>query len=119
MCGICGIFEFGRTRGTVSEELLVRMRETLRHRGPDGAGTFVTDDRRVGFAHRRLAIVDIKGGTQPMFGDDGTCLVFNGEIYNYPELREGLERCGVRFATACDTEVILHLYGLHGESCVE
>jgi asparagine synthase (glutamine-hydrolysing) len=119
MCGIAGVFEWGRTVGTVSEELMVRMRETMRHRGPDGAGVFVSPDRRVGFGHRRLAIVDIEGGAQPMFGDDGTCLVFNGEIYNYPALRRSLTESGVRFGTNSDTEVILHLYKRHGDACVE
>jgi asparagine synthase (glutamine-hydrolysing) len=95
------------------------MRETLHHRGPDGEGLFVSPDRRVGLAHRRLAIVDIAGGAQPMFGPGGTCLVFNGEIYNYPALRGELEREGVVFETNCDTEVILHLYRRHGDACVE
>jgi asparagine synthase (glutamine-hydrolysing) len=95
------------------------MRETLRHRGPDGAGNYLSEDRRVGLASRRLAIVDIGGGSQPMIGDDGTCLVFNGEIYNYPQLRAALADAGVSFRTHCDTEVILHLYRLHGERCLE
>jgi asparagine synthase (glutamine-hydrolysing) len=73
----------------------------------------------VGLGHRRLAIVDIAGGAQPMFGEDGTCLVFNGEIYNYPMLRRSLTQSGVRFKTNCDTEVILHLYKRHGDACVE
>jgi len=100
-------------------ELLVRMRETLHHRGPDGEGLFLSPDRRVGFGHRRLAIVDLAGGAQPMFGDDGTCLVFNGEIYNYPALRRSLIETGARFKTNSDTEVILHLYRRFGEECVE
>ena len=119
MCGIVGVFEYSRSRGGVSEQLLVRMRDTLRHRGPDGEGVFVSLDQRLGFAHRRLAIVDLEGGAQPMFGEDGMCLVFNGEIYNYPALRTRLERDGARFRTNCDTEVILHLYARHGDSCVE
>jgi asparagine synthase (glutamine-hydrolysing) len=98
---------------------MVRMRETLYHRGPDGEGIFISPDRRVGFGHRRLAIVDIAGGVQPMFGEDGACLVFNGEIYNYPELRRSLIESGVRFKTNSDTEVILHLYKRYGEGCVE
>jgi asparagine synthase (glutamine-hydrolysing) len=119
MCGIAGVFEWGRTVGGVSEDLVVRMRETLHHRGPDGEGVFVSPDRRVGFGHRRLAIVDIAGGAQPMFGEDGVCLVFNGEIYNYPALRRSLSETGVHFKTNSDTEVILHLYQRHGEGCVE
>jgi asparagine synthase (glutamine-hydrolysing) len=95
------------------------MRETMRHRGPDGEGLFITADRRLGFGHRRLAIVDIAGGAQPMFADDGTCLIFNGEIYNYPVLRRSLTASGVRFKTNSDTEVILHLYKRYGDECVE
>jgi asparagine synthase (glutamine-hydrolysing) len=119
MCGIAGIFEWGRSVGTVSEDLVVRMRETIRHRGPDGEGVFISPDRRLGLGHRRLAIVDIAGGAQPMFGDDGTCLVFNGEIYNYPALRRSLTESGVDFKTNSDTEVILHLYKRYGDACVE
>ena len=72
MCGIAGIFEYGRTSGGVDEALLVRMRETMRHRGPDGEGLFVSPDRRLGVAHRRLAIIDLDGGAQPMHGPNGT-----------------------------------------------
>jgi asparagine synthase (glutamine-hydrolysing) len=119
VCGIAGAFQYSHSRGTLSVELLVRMRETLHHRGPDGEGLFLSPDRRVGFGHRRLAIVDLAGGAQPMFGDDGTCLAFNGEIYNYPALRRSLIETGVRFKTNSDTEVILHLYQRYGEGCVE
>jgi asparagine synthase (glutamine-hydrolysing) len=119
MCGIVGIFEFGRTNGGVTEALVAGMRETLHHRGPDGEGMFVTPDRRLGFGHRRLSIIDLEHGAQPMFGERGTCLVFNGEIYNYPTLRERLIADGVEFRTHCDSEVILHLYERHGEACVE
>jgi asparagine synthase (glutamine-hydrolysing) len=119
MCGIVGVFEHGRSRGGVTPDLLIRMRETLHHRGPDGEGLFVTEDRRLGFGHRRLSIVDLEAGAQPMFDSGGACLVFNGEIYNYPALRRELEADGVRFRTHCDTEVILHLYRRHGERCVE
>ena len=119
MCGITGVFEWGRGRGTVSEDLVVRMRETMRHRGPDGEGVFVSSDRKVGFGHRRLAIVDIAGGAQPMFSARGLCLVFNGEIYNYPALRRSLSEAGATFTTNSDTEVILHLYERYGDGCVE
>jgi asparagine synthase (glutamine-hydrolysing) len=119
MCGFAGVFEFARAEGAVDERVLARMGEALRHRGPDGDGTFLSPDRRVGLAHRRLSILDLEHGAQPMFGAGGTCLVFNGEIYNYPALRRTLERDGVEFATTCDTEVILHLYERHGEACVD
>ena len=119
MCGLTGIFEFQTSEGGVREDVLVRMRDTLVHRGPDGEGIFISEDRRLGLGHRRLAIVDLAGGAQPMTDDRGRVLVFNGEIYNYPRLRAQLELDGVNFRTACDTEVILRLYDLHGESCVE
>src|SRR3954466_9519129 len=119
MCGIAGVYEYGRAEGAVDEALLVAMRDVVRHRGPDGEGTFVSPDRRLGLAHRRLSILDLEHGAQPMFGEGGACLVFNGEIYNYPELRRRLEADGTRFATTCDTEVILHLYARHGEACVD
>lgn len=119
MCGIAGIFEYSTVEGSVHEEAVIAMRDTLIHRGPDGEGVFVSADRRVGLGHRRLSIVDLAGGAQPMTGPDGSVLVFNGEIYNYPALKRGLEADGVRFATSCDTEVILHLYARHGEQCVD
>ena len=119
MCGIAGVYEFGRARGSVTPQLVVRMRDTLHHRGPDDAGSYVSPDERVGLGSRRLAIVDIAGGAQPMFGRNGEALVFNGEIYNYPALRRELEEEGVRFATHCDTEVVLRLYELHGPDCVD
>ena len=119
MCGILGVFEYGNTRGGVSEPLIVRMRDTLHHRGPDGEGVWVSPDRRVGLGHRRLSILDISGGSQPMIGGRGEVLVFNGEIYNYPRLRQMLERDGVEFRTTCDTEVILLLYEKYGKDCLE
>ncbi len=118
MCGIVGVYDYGRTAGCVSDALVLRMRETLYHRGPDGAGQWVSDDERVGLGMRRLAILDIQGGAQPMFGQHGEVLVFNGEIYNYPYLRRDLESDGVRFRTTCDTEVVLRLYERYGIGCL-
>src|SRR5881227_1159158 len=108
MCGICGSYDFVRGR-PADRELLGRMNETLVHRGPDAGGIHV--DGSVGLAARRLAIIDLAHGDQPMVTDDGAvCVVQNGEIVNYPSLRATLERGGVRFRTHCDTEVLLHLY---------
>lgn len=119
MCGVAGIFEYGTTEGRVEAQVLRRMQETLVHRGPDGAGQWISPDRRVGLAMRRLAILDLDGGAQPMFGRNDEVLVFNGEIYNYPSLRRALEADGVRFRTTCDTEVILPLYERLGLACLE
>ena len=117
MCGIAGIVRFD-PRDTVDGERLRRMREALRHRGPDGAGQWI--EGPVGLAHRRLAILDVDGGAQPMSNEDGTLvIVHNGETYNHPALRPELEARGHRYATRSDTETILHLYEEEGERCVE
>ena len=116
MCGICGLASFNG--GPVEPALLEAMNETLVHRGPDSGGTFV--DGPVGLAARRLAIIDLAGGDQPISNEDGTMwVVQNGEIYNYRELRAELERKGHRFATRSDTEVLVHLYEEHGTKFVE
>jgi asparagine synthase (glutamine-hydrolysing) len=117
MCGIAGILD---PRGiSPGRETLQRMIGTLRHRGPDGRGVHV--DGACGLAHARLAILDLEGGVQPMAIDAGDLvLTFNGEIFNYVELREELEsRHGRRFVTRSDTETILHAYAVWGERCVE
>lgn len=94
-----------------------RMNRTLTHRGPDDAGYFV--DGRIALAMRRLSIIDLEGGSQPIANEDGTVrVVYNGEIYNYLELRSDLESRGHRFETQSDTEVIVHLYEEYGEDCV-
>jgi asparagine synthase (glutamine-hydrolysing) len=119
VCGIAGVYEYATAEGRVDPSVVVAMGEAVRHRGPDGTGHFVSPDRRIGLANRRLAIVDPGHGEQPMFGPRGECVVFNGEIYNYPRLRSELEDRGVSFATRCDTEVLLHLYRLEGEAFLE
>src|SRR5581483_4110295 len=93
------------------------MNELLAHRGPDGFADWVHPDEHVGFAHRRLSIIDLARGAQPMTDGDGNWITHNGEIYNYRALRRDLgER---RFATESDTEVILHLYRAHGLRCLD
>lgn len=119
MCGIVGIYDYATAEGSVTPALIEEMQDALRHRGPDGEGFFVSTDRRVGLGHRRLSIVDIAGGTQPMYGDHGEVLVFNGEIYNYPKLRAELESKGRRFTTRCDTEVVLRAFEHYGVSFVD
>src|SRR6267142_294731 len=117
MCGIAGIVCFD-PRDRVDEARLARMRDTLRHRGPDGAGLWV--EGPVGLGHRRLAILDLAGGGQPMTSADGALvLVHNGETYNHPDLRSGLEARGHHYRTRSDTETILHLYEEEGERAVE
>ena len=116
MCGIAGIL----TKSQISEAdhvLLRRMADVLVHRGPDGEGFYF--DRSIGLAHRRLSIIDLEGGKQPLSNEDGTVwITFNGEIYNYLELREQLIQKGHKFVTSSDTEVIVHLYEEKGEDFV-
>jgi asparagine synthase (glutamine-hydrolysing) len=117
VCGIAGVIHLD-PRKRVDPAMLRRMSGALRHRGPDGEG--LVADGSVGFGHRRLAIVDIEGGAQPMTSADGsTWLVCNGEIYNHPELKPVLEAAGHRYRTRCDSETILHAYEAFGEDCVE
>ncbi len=117
MCGIAGIVRLDGTIG-VDETRLKRMRDVIRHRGPDGEGLWI--DGPVGLAHRRLSIVDVAAGQQPMSNeDDSAWIVYNGEVYNHAELRPGLEAGGHRYRTRSDTETILHLWEDLGERCVE
>jgi asparagine synthase (glutamine-hydrolysing) len=118
MCGIAGIFSYASSAG-VDRAQLARMGDLLAHRGPDDEGLVVSDDRRIGLAHRRLAIVDPDSGQQPFVGPRRTLLVFNGEIYNYPELRLRLERAGHALRTRCDTEAVSLLYEDHGPDMVD
>ena len=118
MCGICGIAFSARSRCTVDALDLVRMRDTMTHRGPDDCGIF--NQGRVGLAHRRLSIIDVAGGHQPMHDDSGSLhIVYNGEIYNHAELRASLERRGHHYRTRCDTETILRLYQEEGPRAVD
>ncbi len=119
MCGINGIaFSRRAHEGRVERDDLVRMRDVITHRGPDDSGLLI--DGAVGLGHRRLSIVDVSAGHQPMTNeDDSLHIVFNGEIYNHAELRPSLEARGHRYRTVCDTETILHLYEEHGARSVE
>jgi asparagine synthase (glutamine-hydrolysing) len=113
MCGICGMVGYG------GERTLRRMRDTLVHRGPDSAGQVSFPQEQVGLGHRRLRIIDLSPeADQPMTQEDGSVwIVFNGEIYNFTELRKDLENRGHRFKSRSDTEVILHLYEEQGTKC--
>lgn len=117
MCGIVGIYNY-KTNAPISPTLLQDMCETLVHRGPDDAGYFT--DQALGLAMRRLSVIDVKGGQQPQTNETNTChIVFNGEIYNYPELRTYCHTHGHTLKTQSDTETILHLYEDKGDDCVQ
>ena len=117
MCGICGIISFNED---LSESKLVSMRDTMVHRGPDGAGVYLSQNKKVGLGHRRLKIIDLsEKAKQPMPNEDETIwITFNGEIYNYGHLREELISKGHFFRSESDTEVIVHLYEEKGIDCV-
>src|SRR5262245_52971677 len=112
MCGIAGIYAYRSTARSVDRDELVRMRDHMASRGPDGSGEWYSADNRVGFGHRRLSIIDLSSrGAQPMQTADGRLVVtFNGEIYNYRALRSGLEEKGYDFRSNSDAEGLLHLY---------
>jgi asparagine synthase (glutamine-hydrolysing) len=107
-----------RSAKKINRELLAEMRDTIEHRGPDDDGLFV--EGNIGLGHRRLSIVDVAHGHQPMFNEDKSCvIVYNGEVYNHADYRRELEAEGYEFQTHCDTETILRLYERHGENCVD
>jgi len=109
VCGIVGLY------GETSTEVLDRMLECITHRGPDGEGSFALPEDKIAMGARRLSIVDLKGGSQPVSNEDGTVhVVFNGEIYNHEQLRADLTDRGHRFETRCDTEVLVHLWEEYG-----
>ncbi len=116
MCGICGVLHFDRAQ-EVDSQVLASMNRRIIHRGPDDEGFFRAGN--IGLAMRRLSIIDLASGHQPMSNEDGTVwIVFNGEIYNHRELRPGLEARGHRYQSQCDTETIIHLYEEYGEECI-
>lgn len=116
MCGIAGIFSF--TGQSIEENTINKMTEALVHRGPDGQGTFV--EGPVALGHRRLSIIDLESGGQPMQSVSGNSVIsYNGEIYNFPDLRANLLKEGYLFKTKCDTEVILTLYEKYGVDCLQ
>src|SRR5438270_4068752 len=118
MCGINGIALSSRSPKSLDVRLLERMRDCVTHRGPDDAGLYV--DGNVGLGHRRLSIVDVAAGHQPMTNEDATLhITYNGEIYNHANFRAELIARGHVYRTHCDTETILHLYEEYGAACVE
>jgi len=121
MCGIAAIFAYDKSAPAVDEGELRIIRDQMSPRGPDGSGEWCNAQRRIGLGHRRLSIIDLSSaGAQPMLSADGKqAIVFNGEIYNYRELKAELEAQGCRFRSQSDTEVLLHLYAKCGEGLVE
>ncbi len=118
MCGICGMVTPRGSGREIAPALIERMRDTLVHRGPDGAGLHVGPG--VGLGHRRLSIIDVEHGAQPMHGGEGHLhIVYNGEVFNHPVLKQELEAHGVRYDTRCDTETVLHLYEREGREAVK
>jgi len=116
MCGIAGILHFDNER-EVNKQTLAKMTSELEHRGPDGEGYYI--NKNVSLGHKRLSIIDLSTGNQPMFSNDGSIvIVFNGEIYNYVELKNELLKKGYNFKTSSDTEVIINAYSEWGESCL-
>src|SRR5213082_2865493 len=118
MCGIAAIFAYGKSAPAVDRAEVIRMREQMFARGPDGEGEWFSEDGRVGLGHRRLTIIDLSpAGEQPMWNADRSlAIIFNGEIYNYRELRSQLSANGYQFRSHCDTEVLLALYQTRGEA---
>ena len=117
MCGICGVFSPDRDQ-RVDREVLLAMNQQIVHRGPDDNGIFT--EANVGLAMRRLSIIDVQTGHQPINNEDESVrIVFNGEIYNHQELRRDLETRGHRYRTKSDTETIVHLYEEYGDDCVK
>jgi asparagine synthase (glutamine-hydrolysing) len=116
MCGICGVAHADPAQ-PVDEAVLVRMRDAMAHRGPDGVGIHIKAG--VGLGHRRLSIIDVAGGAQPLSNEDGTVWVtYNGEIYNFVEIHDQLVKLGHCFRTRCDTEVLVHAYEAWGDDFV-
>ncbi len=117
MCGITGIYSF-RSKNSIDGNLLSKMNDSLHHRGPDEGGIHI--ESGVGLGHRRLSIIDLASGHQPLFNEDETiAVVFNGEIYNFKELTQELKQSGHQFHTHCDTEVIVHAWEEWGEACID
>src|SRR3954466_8626843 len=116
MCGIAGLLRLSGTADGARDA--TAMADRLRHRGPDGGGNYTSGP--VALGHRRLAIIDPLGGEQPVSNEDGTFwITYNGELYNFPELRRELEAKGHTFRTHCDTEAVVHAYEEWGERCLD
>src|SRR5215469_7028355 len=115
MCGIAGVINAEGSRA--DESIIRRMTEVIAHRGPDASGFYLRGEAALG--HRRLSIIDLATGDQPMTNEDSSLwITYNGEIFNHAELRPDLEAAGHRYKSRCDTETILHAYEQYGDDCV-
>src|SRR5262252_8764784 len=118
MCGICGFAVPSSSDRRVDESVVTRMCESLVHRGPDDSGIYA--DTHAALAHRRLSIVDLSGGHQPMSNEDKRIwITYNGEVYNHLDLKPDLEKAGHIYRTSCDTETIIHLYEDQGKRAAD
>ena len=118
MCGITGIFNYRSEKETSSEQVVKKMLSMIHHRGPDESGVYL--DKNLGIGSVRLSIVDLSSGQQPMCDDSGRYwIVYNGEIFNFPELKIDLQKKGIRFRTNCDTEIVVQMYAYYGEGCLQ
>ena len=119
MCGISGIYNFNQSKVSITN--LKKMTDVIIHRGPNGEGHWLNTNGNVGFGHRRLSIIDLSdNGKQPMhYANDRYTITFNGEIYNYIELKNELKLKGYQFVSDSDTEVLLALYDLKKETCLQ
>src|SRR5258708_6994457 len=122
MCGIVGAFNFKTGTFPITEPYIAKMRDTMAHRGPDGAGAWISKDKKIGLGHRRLSIIDLSTvANQPMSNEDGSLqIVFNGEIYNHADIRKELQQVGKYCwkTDHSDTEVILHAFEQWGIECL-
>lgn len=118
MCGIAGIFNYHSSSEPSIEESVRKMLSMIRHRGPDESGVYVSENAGIG--NVRLSIIDIASGQQPMSDvSENYWIVYNGEIFNYAELREDIEKKGIRLKTHSDTEVVVQLYAMYGAKCLQ
>ena len=118
MCGIAGIFNYHSLNEPSHELTVKRMLSVIRHRGPDESGLYIGNN--IGLGSVRLSIVDLSTGQQPISDESGNYwIVYNGEVFNYPELRSDLERKGVKLKTHCDTEIVVQMYAMYGADCLK
>ena len=118
MCGIAGIYNYHSINEPSTERNVKNMLSLIRHRGPDESGVYL--DQNIGIGNVRLSIIDLSSGQQPMSDESGKYwIVYNGEIFNFPELRSNLIKKGISLKTNCDTEVVVQMYALYGSDCLK